>query len=65
MGRLSRKSENRSIVEIANQRNIGHDAPAGWKLPFIGPMLLNVLVQTAQRIEDLAVELVVGPQLDA
>src|ERR1700694_923604 len=29
------------------------------------PMLLNVLVQTAQRIEDLAIVLVVGPQLDA
>jgi hypothetical protein len=31
------KSENRSIVEIANQRNIGHDAPAGWKPQFIWP----------------------------
>src|SRR6266704_3283310 len=29
------------------------------------PMLLNVLAQAAQGSEDLAVELVVGPQLDA
>jgi len=31
------KRENRAGVEIADQRNIGHDAPAGWKLPFIWP----------------------------
>src|SRR5438034_313119 len=27
------KRENCSGVEISNQRNIGHDAPAGWKRP--------------------------------
>src|SRR5436309_7388294 len=54
------KGENRTRVEIANQRNISHDATAGRKPPrLFDPMLLNVLTQAAEGSEDLAVLLVV------
>src|SRR5258708_37669017 len=61
----SRKAKTAPASELRISGISAMTRPPDWSRRLFDPVLLDVLVQAAQRTEDLAIEVVVGTQLDA